>query len=55
MANTQSQRRSQKKGGLGPLLAIEQSVSAPVLCSRKVMTGRQKVCAHFFLTTLGSR
>jgi hypothetical protein len=28
-------------------------LAAPVLCSRKMSIGRQKVCAHFFLTMVG--
>jgi hypothetical protein len=33
VASTQSQHRSRKNGGLTQLLALEQSVAPPVLCS----------------------
>jgi hypothetical protein len=35
-----------------PLLRWSKRVAARVLCSRKISTGRQKVCTHFFLTAL---
>jgi hypothetical protein len=40
VVNTQSQHRSRKNGGLTQLLALEQTVAAQVLCSRKISIGR---------------
>jgi hypothetical protein len=42
-AKWKSRNRStirEKSGGLTQLLALEQSVAAPVLCSRKILIGR---------------
>jgi hypothetical protein len=41
MVSTQSQHTvREKNGGLTQLLALEQSVATPVLCSRKILIGR---------------
>jgi hypothetical protein len=44
----------EQNGGLTQALAIEQLVSAPVLCSRKVLIGRKNVLRIFSNGVIGS-
>jgi hypothetical protein len=40
MVSKQSQHRLRKNGGLPQLLALEQPLAAPVLCSETISIGR---------------